>query len=634
MKEANSAASSRRLRWVPELLQLGPRRIGARVRLLGPATLVGIIAGLGAVAFYVATQVVSRYALGRVVGYDPTPHPAGEAELAWLAPASETFLPWLLLLVPALGGLISGVLVFTIAPEAEGHGTDAVIAAYHRGGGYIRPRVPLVKIVASAITIGTGGSGGREGPIAQIGAGFGSFLAGVLRLDAADRRVLLASGMGAGIAAIFRAPLAGALFAAEVLYWSPEFEPEVILPAGLASVVSYCTFGAVFGWKPLFAVPMLEFHEPRQLLPYLLLAVFVVVMAMLYTRTFYAVTHAFHRLRMPNHVKPAIGAFLAGAVGLALYFALGKQASVLAVISFGYGALQDGMDPHTKTTAMVFLAIALGKIVTTSLTIGSGGSGGVFGPSMVIGGCAGGFLCIALRSILPGWTPDLASCVIVGMAGFFAAAAKTPFSTIVIVSEMTGGYDLLLPSLWVCVLAFMLSDRQSIYSSQVESRALSPAHRGTFVRRVLAGITLRKILERAPSPLPLHIDDSLDEIAKRSRESNDDASVLPVVDAENRLLGVVSLRDVQRDSSSAAPRRSHAIADWVRRDVVPLTVEQSLDDAMESFADLEDLSALPVVDDLARRKLRGIARRADVYRMYLELVHGRSAAPTPQRDGE
>jgi CIC family chloride channel protein len=157
--------------------------------------------------------------------------------------------------------------VYTLAPEAEGHGTDAAIAAYHHQQGLIRPRVPLVKIVASALTLGTGGSGGREGPIAQIGAGFGSFLGNLLRLRPAERRILMAAGMGAGVAAIFRAPLAGALFAAEVLYRSPDFESEVIIPAGLASVLAYCTFGLVFGWSPLFSLPsellnVLAFREP------------------------------------------------------------------------------------------------------------------------------------------------------------------------------------------------------------------------------------------------------------------------------------------------------------------------------------------------------------------------------------
>ena len=280
----------------------------------------------------------------------------------------------------------------------------------------MRARVPLVKIVASALTIGTGGSGGREGPIAQIGAGFGSLLAKLLNMKAADRRILLAAGMGAGIAAIFRAPLAGALFAAEVLYRSPEFEPEVILPAGLASVVAYSTFGIIFAlldpkssaWEPLFKTPLMDFRNPWQLIPYTILALAMPLCAMLYTRTFYWITYLFHTLRIPRMLKPALGAGLTGALGVALYYAFGGNQTVLSVMSFGYGVLQDAMRDHGllnqpaewKSVAVLLLAVAFGKMLTTSLTIGSGGSGGVFGPSMVIGGCAAGALMVVMRHVV------------------------------------------------------------------------------------------------------------------------------------------------------------------------------------------------------------------------------------------
>src|SRR6516164_9231061 len=267
------------LRWFPEFLEFGKRRFRAQGRVLGAAVLVGIVAGLGGVAFTLAGQVVVRFTLEGLAGY-VAEGPGGEPHSAWIPDVHAPFRPWLLLMVPTAGGLVSGYLVFRFAPEAEGHGTDAAIAAYHVGQGNIRPRVPLIKLVASALTIGTGGSGGREGPIAQIGAGFGSLLATLLGYRAAERRVLLAAGMGAGIAAIFRAPLAGTLFAAEILYCSPEFEPEVILPAGLASVVSYCTFGVVMNglgdpgdpFRTLFRTPDLHFASAWELGPYLLLA--------------------------------------------------------------------------------------------------------------------------------------------------------------------------------------------------------------------------------------------------------------------------------------------------------------------------------------------------------------------------
>jgi CIC family chloride channel protein len=586
---------------------------------LGFAALVGIVAGLGGIAFYIATRVVEHYALGVGAGYYPQPHPGGEPWFAWLAEVKHPFHPWLLLLIPTLGGLVSGLIVFTLAPEAEGHGTDAVIAAYHCRQGQIRPRVPLVKIVASAVTLGTGGSGGREGPIAQIGAGFGSLLANLLRLRPVDRRVLMAAGMGAGIAAIFRAPLAGTMFAAEVLYRSPEFESEVIIPAGIASVVSYCIFGAYTGWEPLFTIPNLVFSGPLELGPYLLLALFMALLALLYTRSFYGCKRLFSRLPIRHHFRPALGAFLTGLVGLLLYFLLGRQQSVLAVLAFGYSALQQAMTQDTNVSAALLLTIALGKILTTSLTIGSGGSGGVFGPSMVIGGCGGGALGMTLHNLWPGLVPHPASFVIVGMAGFFSAAAKTPFSTLIIVSEMTGGYSLLLPSLWVCTLSFILSDEQSIYSSQVESRSRSPAHQGAYVREVLAGVRVNEFLSPQRTTAVLHPGDPLDTVLDRLDAAPH--AILPVVDGENRLLGVVNLEEVHIASNEPALKPLILAEDLMRTDVRPLTPDDTLDHAQELFVE-DDLLALPVVDNLKQRVVIGMVHRHEIAGVYLRRVQG------------
>ena len=227
---------------------------------------------------------------------------------------------------------------------------------------------------------------------------------------------------------------------------------------------------------------------------YLLLALWAAFLAMLYTRSFYAMTRWFRRSPLPRKTRPAVGALLTGVVALVLYFAFGRQADRAGRVSALATAPCNGHSRPTGTqTVALLLAIALGKILTTGLTIGSGGSAGVFGPSMVIGGCGGGALGLFFQRYWPAGGPVPTACVLVGMAGFFAAAAKTPISTLVMVSEMTGGYRCLLPALWVCVLAFMLSDKQSIYSSQVESRSRSPAHRGSFVRDVLAGRPRRTI---------------------------------------------------------------------------------------------------------------------------------------------
>ncbi len=624
-------------RWFPEFWDQSRNRLRPQARLLALALLVGVIAGVGAVAFYTACQVVSHYALDAVVGYHPE-GPKGEPPLGWLGQTARPFNPWLLLVVPVVGGVLSGFLVYTLAPEAEGHGTDAAIAAYHWGNGVIRPRVPLVKMVASALTLGTGGSGGREGPIAQIGAGFGSFLGGVLRLRPAERRVLMAAGMGAGVAAIFRAPLAGALFAAEVLYRSPDFESEVIIPAALASITAYCTFGSVFGWQPLFVIPpevreLLVFNDPRRLLAYLVLALFMVVLAMLYTRSFYGLTYLFHRLPILPHVKPALGAFLTGAVGLGLYFAFGGNRDLLAVLSFGYGILQKALEIPTAragdlSLAAVLLAVAAGKIMTTGLTIGSGGSGGVFGPSMVIGGCGGGALGIVLHRFLPALVPHPASFAIVGMAGFFAAAAKTPFSTLVMVSELTGNYDLLLPTLWVCSIAFLFSDEQSIYSSQVDSRARSPAHQGSYVRQVLVGLRAGAFLTPLSEVPPLAPGDPLGKVIERLGDTTFQA--LPVCDPAGNLLGVVTLEEAIVASRSPELRPLVVAADLMRADVTPLRPDDPVERAMELFVE-SDLLVLPVVDGPTGRRVTGVVKRFDLAGTYLRHVQG-DGRPAPRGD--
>ncbi len=312
----------------------------------------------------------------------------------------------MLLLLPALGGIISGWLVYTFCPEAEGHGTDAAINAYHQKGGFVRGRVPIIKTIASAFTLTTGGSGGREGPIAQIGAGFGSFLATKLKLSDRERRIMLAAGMGAGVGSIFRAPLAGALFAAEVMYRDMEFETEIIIPAGISSVVAYCVYCLFFGWGTLFQSPDFVFSNPIELGPYTLLAVLVIPFGYLYVRSFYGIHDLFAKLRVPRHIKPAIGGLLTGVIGFFLPQAM----------EFGYGFVQLALE--NRLPMLLLLAIAVGKIFTTSFSIASGGSGGVFGPSVVIGGCFGGAVGNAFNALMPGVVSEPGAFVVVGMAGF------------------------------------------------------------------------------------------------------------------------------------------------------------------------------------------------------------------------
>ena len=410
------------------------------------------------------------------------------------------------------------------------------------------------------------------------------------------------------------------------------------MPAGLASVASYCTLGCFIegGFRPLFSTPAeMVFENPMQLGPYLLLAVCMILLAAVYTRSFYGFTALFHRLKVPRWLKPAVGAFLMGAVALAIYFGFrifgyGNE-YVLSVLSFGYGSLQGAlngslqqhMDNQALTAAAVLMAVALGKIMTTGLTIGSGGSGGVFSPSIVIGGCAGAALGLVLKVVLtnlgfPEVAPEPAAFALVGMAGFFAAAAKTPFSILVIVSEMTGNYNLILPCCFVCTIAFLFSDRQSLYQNQVMSRSLSPAHQGTYVREVLAGLQVRLFLDPHWDGPMLHPGDRAEEVADRF--SGADHEVLPVVDAENRYLGVVSLEEMYAATQATNAGPLLLTADLMRSDVKPLRPEDGLDRAMEIFAE-SDLLALPVVDEAQGKRVVGVVKRHDVAGDYLRRLH-------------
>jgi CIC family chloride channel protein len=614
-------------RWWPEFLIIGQQRMRSQVRILALSMVVGIVAGIAAVVFYVATEAAAYYALDGLAGYRPKPSPGGEIHFSWMPPTEHPFKPWLLVVIPTVGGLLAGLIIYTLAPEAEGHGTDSAIAAYHQRQGYMRPIVPVVKIVASALTIGSGGSGGREGPIAQIGAGFGSALAGMLKLRPAERRILLAAGMGAGIGAIFRAPVAGALFASEVLYSSPEFEPEVILPAALSSVIAYSTFGAIFGWTPLFTTPELAYGSPVELLGYTVLALCMVPMAMLYTRTFYGLTALFKKLPGPRHIRPAIGACLTGLIAVALYYGFDSQ-QPLSVLAFGYAAVQGVLTETESMGIALLLAIAFGKLLTTSLTIGSGGSGGVFGPSMVIGACAGGALGLALQKLWPALVPNPASYAVVGMAGFFAAAAKTPFSTLIMVGEMTGGYLLLLPALWGCTVSFMLSDRQSIYSQQVESRTRSPAHRGSYLRDSLAGATVGQLMVRDETRT-LKPGDTLHTVFGRFDHST--VTVLPVVDDLQRLLGVVELEEVYLASQTPTVQGLLLAADLMS-EVTPTVPEETLESVYSVLVE-NDWMALPVVNNLQERQVVGMVRRHEVASAYLRLLSGIKPAAAAAQEG-
>jgi CIC family chloride channel protein len=491
--------------------------------------LIGVVAGLGSILFYAAIAFCTHLFLGLGAGFTP-PNPAGEG-VTRIQPIAH---PWLLPVITTLGGLLCGLIVYTFAPEAEGHGTDAAIESFHRHGGQIRGRIPPIKLLASAITIGTGGSAGREGPTAQIAAGFGSWLSDLLHLDEHDRRIAMAAGVGAGIGAIFKAPFGGALLSGEILY-KRDFEAEALFPAFIASVVGFSIYGAWAGWAPVFGHGgQFSFTDPQSLLGFLVLGITCGLVGLLYPKTLYGLRDLFHHVHIPNQLKPAIGGLLVGLIGLAFPQALGM----------GYGYAQFAISGNFLImSAWLMLALVLVKIVTTALTIGSGGSGGVFGPGMVIGGFLGGTLWSGLHAWAPwmlGNTPAGAFAV-VGMGAFFGGVGKAPLAVILMVAEMTGEFSLIVPAMLATMVAYLVTGETSIYESQVDSRLDSPAHKADYALPLLQSLTVRQALE--PGQATAGPNASVATLTGLLRAH--EVASIPIV-KDGRLIGLVTASDLAR----------------------------------------------------------------------------------------
>ncbi|MGI9057585.1 MAG: chloride channel protein [Ktedonobacteraceae bacterium] len=568
------------------------------------SSLIGIVAGIGAIAFFAAIHYATGFFLGYIVGYTP-PDPAGEGSVIVQSFWSSAH-PWLLPVVTTLGGLAAGIIVFSLAPEAEGHGTDAAIHAFHHGKP-IRARIPLIKLVASAITIGTGGSAGREGPAAQISAGFGSILATLLRLDVQDRRIALATGIGAGIGAIFRAPLGGAILAAEILYKN-DLEVEAIIPALIASIIGYSVFGAWSGWSPIFATPSnLAFTSPVQLLFYVFLGLLCGLMGLLYARGFYGITHLFHRFSLPNWIKPGIGGLLVGLIGLIIPQALGM----------GYGWVQVSMGPGLLGIPVwVILLLPFVKILTTGLSIGSGGSGGIFGPGMVIGGMMGALVWRLCYHVIPGVPDSPAPFVIVGMMALFGGIAHAPLAVMLMVAEMTGNLSMLAPAMIAVGISSIIVGKETIYKSQVDTRADSPAHRLQMSFPLLSTLSISKAM--TPPSVRFSPGQSVAEAEKHLDDRI--ASGAPVVDARGYLQGVLTLANMQ--TIPPEERDQHRVEEVMTRDVLVGYPDDTLDEALEELTG-HRVSWMPIVDVEAvagGQHVIGVLTSADIVRVYRETL--------------
>lgn len=486
-------------------------------RLLAIYGLLGLLAGVAALMFDGAVRWTSAAVLDPLID--------GEG---WQGGARL-----LLLVLPAFGGLAAGLICARWAPEAMGPGIGAVIDAYLRRRGEVRRRVPLVKAVASVITLGSGGSAGVEGPIGQVSAAIGGWVGRIFDLSTEERRMLLMAGCAAGIGAVFQAPMAAAIFCAEVLYRQMDIEHEVLVPAIIAATVAQGVFGAAKGWTPLIALPAVDFAHGLQLLPYLALAVVLAGAATVFMALYRVVQRKARQSKLPLWARPALGGLGVGLIGFAAPAALGS----------GYRIVDLAIGGELGVGLLMMLALA--KCGTTALTAGSGGSGGLFGPSLVIGGALGGVVGTVAASVAPGLEIAPAAFVVVGMAGFFSAVANAPLSTVIMVCELVGSYQLIVPALWVCTLAWLATRGETLFGEQVEGRLDAPFRLGDMMGAVLHRVRVRDARPtNAEHVITVPADLPLRELVDRFAHCGQ--AVFPIVDREGRLEGVVDGRQLRR----------------------------------------------------------------------------------------
>ncbi|MHA1582899.1 MAG: chloride channel protein [Candidatus Baldrarchaeia archaeon] len=563
-------------------------------RTLALSVTVGVVAGLGALLFYTLLHLSTAIFLNYICNYYP-PSAPGE-----ISPIELHFNPangvrrWLLILIPTLGGLVSGVIVYSFAPEAEGHGTDAVIEAVHNKGGKIRGRIPIIKTIASAITIGSGGSAGREGPIAQIGAGFASILSQKLKLSPKERELLVICGAGAGIGSIFKAPFGGALFSIEVLY-KRDYEVEAFIPAIVSSFIGYGVFALATGWQPIFIALPYTFN-PLELPFFAILGIISGLVSILYITVFYGLRDKFFRqMRIPDHFKPAIGGFL---LGLMAYF-------FPAVLGPGYGWLQLSMAGKLALSLMVILIFA--KILATSFTISSGGSGGVFAPSVFIGAMLGGAIGLIFHLLFPTVVSKPEIFALVGMGAFFSGAAKVPIAAIIIISEMTGDYNILIPAILASSMAYLVSGDYTIYEKQVLTRADSPIHIPELLSGILSSLKVKNVMTK--DVITIKPTATTDELEKLINESGHLG--FPVVNEKGELVGIVTYEDVIKIKPEERPKVR--VENIETRKLIVAYPNETLDAVLRKIV-LHDISRLPVVDPKDPKKLVGIITRYDIAR--------------------
>jgi CIC family chloride channel protein len=556
--------------------------------LMGTALLVGAGAGFGAVIF--------RWLIG---SFTHLAFDGGKIALGFLG-------RYYVILIPALGGLLVGPMIYFFAREAKGHGVPEVMAAVALQGGRIRPIVVVIKALASSICIGSGGSVGREGPIVQIGSALGSTVGQALQLSDERIRNLVACGAAGGIAATFNAPIAGVIFALEVILgeFSVGYFSTVVISSVTANVI-----GRIFmGNYPAFLVPSYPLVSPWELFLYAALGILSALIAIAFVRILYRFEDLFDGWHFPEYAKPVIGGLLIGAMGLCFPHLFGV----------GYEAIEAALRNELVLPTLILLAML--KIVATSITIGSGGSGGVFAPSLFIGSMLGG----AFGSVVHGWLPAITAVpgayALVGMAAVFAGAAHAPITAILILFEMTGDYHIILPLMLATVISTLLAERlsrESIYTMKLARRGIR-LERGRDID-VMQGILVGEAMTTDVNSVPTTM--SLKELAEKFNHTHHHG--FPVLDEKGELHGIVTLRDLEQ-AIAERDMSSLTVKDIATTSILTAYPDEPLWAALKRLG-TRDVGRLPVVERQHPRKLIGLVRRHDIIRAYNVAIARRMA---------
>lgn len=505
-------------------------------------------------------------------------------------------MPWSWRLVaPALGGLLVGPLVYFVAREAKGHGVPEVMESMLVRGGVIRPRVVVVKALASAISIGSGGSVGREGPIVQIGSALGSTIGQVLGVSTSQSRTLVGCGAAAGIAAAFNAPIGGALFAVEILlgdFGVPQFSPIV-----LSSVVGTVVSRWFLGDHPAFIAPPYELVRPFELIPYMFVGVIAGFVALAFISTLYKAEEIADHMPIPEYLKAPIGGLIVGAIGIWLP----------EVFGVGYHTITNALAGNVPV--LLLGVLIFGKMLATSVTLASGGSGGVFAPSLFLGAATGGFYGTFIHQWFPTYTATSGAYALVTMGAVVGAATHAPITAIIIIFELTGDYRIIPPLMAACVISSLLAiwlQPDSIYTRKLRLRGLDP-----FKERdpnVLKAIQVRQVMDREPEVIPAsyRFVQVLDLVV-RSRHTE-----FFVLDSAERFLGSVSLSELRRLIFEQETLQPIVVAGDLVDPTHPTVHEKDdLDLVMRLFSH-RDIDEIAVVDSDNPRKLVGSVHRYDV----------------------